>query len=64
MVARFEEVLKTKYNMTLDNTQAQLHMNDRALSGTDSSNDPEADIFHRAREEVLLFDLVLAQTEC
>jgi hypothetical protein len=51
-VAKFEEVLKSKYNMVLDNTQNNLNLNDRALSGTDSSNDPEADMFNRAREEV------------
>lgn len=60
---KFEEVLKTKYNITLDSTQAQQALHDRALSGTDSTNDPEADIFHRAREEVGAADSVPAPPE-
>ena len=51
--------------MTLDADQSKLNLNDRALSGTASSNDPEADIFNKAREEVCSnLWLVHADAEC
>jgi hypothetical protein len=53
LLAKFEEHLKFKYNLKLDSDPNLAHLADRPFSNTDSSNDPEADAFQRAKEKVL-----------
>ena len=44
--------------MSLDSNNHKFDPKDGGLSGTDSNNDPEADLFNRARQDVIHYYIV------